>query len=72
MVGFAPWVGALIIDVNQPILLVTPEGREKEVITRLSRVGFDNVIGYLDGSFELWKSAGMEYDTLSAISAKEF
>ncbi|MFD2824679.1 rhodanese-like domain-containing protein [Lacinutrix iliipiscaria] len=70
--GFAPWVGALIVDVNQPILLVTPEGREDEVITRLSRVGFDNVIGYLDGSFNTWKSAGMEYDTLTSISADEF
>jgi len=70
--GFAPWVGALIVDVSQPILLVAPEGREKEVITRLSRVGFDNVIGYLDGSFHAWKANGMEYDTLSSISAEEF
>tara|TARA_B100001059_G_C17814267_1_gene574156 strand:- start:1443 stop:2525 length:1083 start_codon:yes stop_codon:yes gene_type:complete len=70
--GFAPWVGALIADVSQPILLVIPEGREKEVITRLSRVGFDNVIGYLEGSFEAWKSAGMDYDTLTSISAEEF
>jgi len=70
--GFAPWVGALIVDVNQPILLIAPEGREEEVITRLARVGFDNVIGYLDGSFEAWKSAGMEYDTLTSIPADEF
>jgi glyoxylase-like metal-dependent hydrolase (beta-lactamase superfamily II)/rhodanese-related sulfurtransferase len=70
--GFAPWVGALIVDVNQPILLIAPEGREEEVITRLARVGFDNVIGYLDGSFEAWKSAGMEYDTLASMSADEF
>ena len=70
--GFAPWVGALIVDVNQPILLIAPEGREEEVITRLARVGFDNVIGYLDGSFKTWKSSGMEYDTLASISADEF
>lgn len=69
---FAPWVGALIVDVNQPILLVSPEDRIEEVVTRLSRVGFDNVLGYLDGSFEAWKTAGMEYDTISSISAEEF
>ncbi|MEO8934530.1 MAG: MBL fold metallo-hydrolase [Xanthomarina sp.] len=69
--GFAPWVGALIMDVSQPILLVAPEGREEEVITRLSRVGFDNVLGYLDGSFEAWKKNGLEYDTISSISAQE-
>ena len=70
--GFAPWVGALIVDVSQPILLVAPDGREEEVVTRLSRVGFDNVIGYLDGSFESWKKAGKEYDTITSISAEEF
>lgn len=70
--GFAPWVGALIVDVSQPILLIAPKGREEEVITRLSRVGFDNVIGYLEGSFDSWKNAGMEYDTITAISAQDF
>jgi hydroxyacylglutathione hydrolase len=70
--NFAPWVGALIVDVTQPILLVTPKGREEEVVTRLSRVGFDNVIGYLDGGFESWKNAGMDYDTITSISAEEF
>ncbi|MBO6632822.1 MAG: MBL fold metallo-hydrolase, partial [Psychroserpens sp.] len=68
---FAPWVGAMIVDVTTPILLVSPIGREQEVITRLSRVGFDNVIGYLDGGFEQWKEDGMEYDTLTSISAEE-
>ncbi|MGJ8745542.1 MBL fold metallo-hydrolase [Polaribacter sp.] len=67
--GFAPWVGALIKDIKQPILLVTPSGREEDTITRLSRVGFDNVLGYLDGSFEAWKKAGKEIDTLSSVSA---
>ncbi len=70
--GFAPWVGALIADVTQAILLVCPEGREEEVITRLSRVGFDNTIGYLKGSFEAWKKSGKETDSLRSISAEEF
>ncbi|MGY0391674.1 MBL fold metallo-hydrolase [Bizionia sp. KMM 8389] len=70
--GFAPWVGALIADVKQPILLVTPEGREEETITRLSRVGFDYTIGYLDGSFEAWKASGKEIDTIESIPAAEF
>ncbi len=70
--GFAPWVGALIADVKQPILLVTPEGREEETITRLSRVGFDYTIGYLKGGFKAWKAAGKETDTIESISALEF
>ncbi|PQJ76238.1 MBL fold metallo-hydrolase [Polaribacter gangjinensis] len=65
---FAPWVGALIKDIKQEILLVTPIGEEESTITRLSRVGFDNVIGYLDGSFETWKKSGKEIDVLNAIS----
>ncbi|MBT8305291.1 MAG: MBL fold metallo-hydrolase [Bacteroidia bacterium] len=69
--SFAQWVGALIVDVTQPILLVTSEDRKEEVITRLSRVGFDNVQGYLEGSFEAWKNEGMEYDTLNSIDAEE-
>ena len=67
--GFAPWVGALIKDIEQPILLVAPEGREEEVIIRLSRVGFDNTLGYLKGSFTAWKDAGKEIDTLRSVSA---
>ena len=67
--GFAPWVGALIKDITQPILLVTPEGREEDTITRLSRVGFDNVLGYLEGSFSSWKNASKEIDTLDSITA---
>jgi len=69
--GFAPWVGALILDSKQPIILVTPLGREIETITRLARVGYDNTIGYLQGGFETWKAAGLEYDTVSSISAQE-
>jgi hydroxyacylglutathione hydrolase len=67
--GFAPWVGALIADVKKPILLVTPVGREEETITRLSRVGFDQTLGYLEGGFDAWKQASKEYDTVSSIPA---
>ena len=70
--SFAPWVGSLIADVKQPILLVTPEGREEEAITRLSRVGFDATIGYLEGGFEAWKKAAKEYDSVSSITANKF
>ena len=66
--GFAPWVGALIKDIEQPILLVTPQGKEADTITRLSRVGFDNVLGYLDGSFTSWQKEGKEIDTLQSVS----
>jgi rhodanese-related sulfurtransferase len=70
--GFAPWVGALIADVKQPILLVSPEGREEEVITRLSRVGFDNTLGFLKGGIEAWKATGKEMDSIKSISAEVF
>jgi glyoxylase-like metal-dependent hydrolase (beta-lactamase superfamily II)/rhodanese-related sulfurtransferase len=70
--GFAPWVGALIKDVKQEILLVAPEGREEEVITRLARVGFDHTIGFLKGSFDAWKNVGKEIATIESISAEEF
>lgn len=70
--GFAPWVGALIADVKQPILLITPEGKLEETITRLSRVGFDNILGYLEGGLEAWKKAGKEVDTVETISAEDF
>ncbi|HLO54267.1 MAG TPA: MBL fold metallo-hydrolase [Saprospiraceae bacterium] len=69
---FAPWVGALIIDVKQPILLVVDKGREEETVTRLSRVGFDNILGYLEGSFDAWKAAGFEVDTVNRITPAEF
>lgn len=68
---FAPWVGALIMDVNQPIALIAPGDRIEETITRLSRVGFDNVIGYLDGGMDAWKAAGMEIDTIKSISVDD-
>lgn len=69
---FAPWVGALIVDVNQPILLVTDAGMEEETVTRLSRVGFDNVLGHLEGGFQSWVDAGKEIDTVNRITATEF
>ncbi|AQX11711.1 MBL fold metallo-hydrolase [Elizabethkingia meningoseptica] len=69
---FAPWVGAMIVDVNQPLLLVTDEGKEEEVITRLSRVGFDHVVGYLKGGVAAWQEAGKETDNIHRITAEEF
>ncbi|MEO0471668.1 MAG: MBL fold metallo-hydrolase [Bacteroidota bacterium] len=68
--SFAPWVGALVQDVQQPILLVVDEGKEEEAVTRLSRVGFDNTIGYLEGGFGAWKAAGLDFDHLQGISAE--
>lgn len=70
--SFAPWVGDLIKDVKQPILLVADKDRIEETITRLSRVGFDNTLGYLEGGFEAWKKASKEYDTVTSIPASEF
>ncbi len=69
--GFAPWVGALITDAKQPILLVTPVGREAETITRLARVGYDNTIGYLEGGFETWIKSEKDIETLNSVTAEE-
>ncbi len=69
--NFAPWVGAMIPDIKQEILLVTDEGREEEVITRLARVGYDYTIGYLKGSFQAWKEAGKEVDIILSITPEE-
>ena len=70
--GFAPWVGALIPDLKQNLLIVTEPGREEEVVTRLSRVGYDFTIGYLNGGFDVWKEAGKEIDTITSVSPVEF
>lgn len=70
--NFAPWVGSMIKDVNQPILLIVPEGRLDEAVTRLSRVGFDKVIGYMAGGFEAWRDSGNDFDTIKGVSADEF
>ncbi|MBO6607649.1 MBL fold metallo-hydrolase [Psychroserpens sp.] len=69
---FAPWVGALITDIKQPILLVVPEGKSEEAVTRLSRVGYDNTLGYLEGGIDAWTNSGKEIDTLESISADTF
>lgn len=69
--GFAPWVGALITDLKQPILLIADEGREEEIITRLARVGYDNTIGYLKGGIANWIKAGKEVDVITSISPEE-
>lgn len=68
---FAPWVGALIKDIHQPLVLVTPEGRENETVTRLARVGYDNTLGYLAGGIEAWKNAGFEAASINSIPAME-
>jgi glyoxylase-like metal-dependent hydrolase (beta-lactamase superfamily II)/rhodanese-related sulfurtransferase len=70
--GFAPWVGALIMDVNQPILLVTPEGKETEAVTRLARVGFDNTLGYLKGGIAAWQASGFEIDSVRSVTVESF
>lgn len=69
---FAPWVGALIPDLKQPILLVTEADKAEETITRLARVGYDNTIGYLAGGIAAWQADGKELDQITSISAKQF
>lgn len=69
---FAPWVGLLVPDLQQPILFLADPGSEEEVVTRLARVGYDNAIGYLEGGFEAWKTAGEDIDTIQQISAEQF
>lgn len=70
--GFAPWVGELIVDVKQPILLIVPEGREEEAVIRLARVGFDNTLGFLKGGIEAWQESGKEIETVESIPASTF
>jgi glyoxylase-like metal-dependent hydrolase (beta-lactamase superfamily II)/rhodanese-related sulfurtransferase len=69
--NFAPWVGALIPDIKQTILIVADEGRQEEVVTRLARVGYDYAIGYLEGGIDAWKKAGKETDSIISITANE-
>ncbi len=69
---FAPWVGALITDLKQEILLVTDDGKEEEAITRLARVGYDNTIGFLKGSVATWEASGKEIDRVVSVSAAQF
>ena len=70
--GFAPWVGAMIVDVKQPILLVANDDQIEEAITRLSRVGFDNVLGYLEGGLDAWVEAGKDTDDIQTVDAEAF
>ncbi len=70
--SFAPWIGALIPDLKQPIVIIAEAGREEEVVTRLARVGYDNTLGYLEGGMDAWKSSGKETDKVVSISASEF
>ena len=70
--NFAMWVGEMITDIKQPILLVAEPGKEEESIIRLSRVGYDGTIGYLQGGFDAWKAAGKEVDKVRRITAAEF
>ena len=70
--GFAPWVGELIKDINHPIVIISPAGREEEAITRLSRLGFDNSKGYLKGGINAWIDSGNEVDSVEYINKNEF
>lgn len=70
--SFAPWVGELVVDTKVPILLITPEGREKETIIRLSRVGFDNTLGYLKGGIAHWQRIGKPIASIESITAQDF
>jgi rhodanese-related sulfurtransferase len=70
--SFATWVGTLVPDVKHPLLLVIDEGREEEVITRLSRVGYDNPLGYLKGGMQAWKEAGKDTDFIWEVTAEAF
>jgi len=70
--GFAVWVGTLVSDIKQSLLLVTDPGREEEVAIRLARVGYDNIAGYLDGGFAAWQNAGKDVDTITTVSTEEF
>ena len=70
--SFAPWVGALVPDLMQPILIVAPVGKESETVKRLARVGYDNAIGYLEGGFESWTKEGREVDAIETIDVAEF
>lgn len=69
--NFAMWVGALIADIKQDILLIADPGMEEEVVTRLSRVGYDNCLGFLDGGFDAWKNSGKNVDSLPQVTAGE-
>jgi len=68
---FAPWVGVLIENINQPIILITPEGREEEAVTRLSRIGYDNVLGFIEGGVETWEKGGLKINEIICLEADD-
>ena len=70
--GFAPWVGNLVEDINQKIVLICPEGREEETVMRLARVGYDNTVGFLKGGFATWKYLDLAFESIDQESAEEF
>lgn len=70
--NFAPWVGTLITDIKQPILLIAEIGEEEEAVTRLARVGYDNVIGFLNKGFQAWVEAEKDFDEIVSVSPEEF
>lgn len=69
--SFAPWVGELLVDIKYPILLIVSPGREEEAVTRLSRVGFDNTLGYLEGSFAAWEKSGKEIAEVNSVPSRQ-
>lgn len=69
--SFASWAGTLVPDINQPIVFIADEGNEDEVVTRLSRVGYDNTLGYLKGGIDTWEKSGYEVESIKSISASE-
>ena len=69
---FAPWVGELLEDIKKPIILLAPKGREEEAITRLSRVGFDNIKGYLEGGIKSWIELKKQTNSIENIKAQDF
>ncbi|PKP13270.1 MAG: MBL fold metallo-hydrolase [Bacteroidetes bacterium HGW-Bacteroidetes-3] len=70
--SFAPWVGSLITNINQKIIFIAEGGREHEVVTRFSRVGYDNILGFLRGGIHAWLAAGFQVDKIGSISATQF
>ena len=70
--SFAPWVGSILENTNRKIVLITPKGKENEAVTRLSRVGFDNCLGYLKGGVEKWEKYGNSVSSLKTIKSKNF
>lgn len=70
--SFAVWVGTLVTNLQQPIVLITEDGREEEAVTRLARVGYDNTLGYLKGGIKAWEAAGKEVEAIESVSADEF